>query len=531
MVDMIARIRGMNDTKAAFDAVARDAQNSAVKVAAAGETAAVGLRAETAALRTLEQTSNLAAMQSKNLLFQLNDIGVSLAGGMNPLMVLAQQGGQIATIWGPEEGGVGRAFKETGNMALGLVTKFWPVAAVVTALTVGVGAMTTEINRNQKQQVGWGDVVTATWQLATENILKAFKPVTDALGGFWDWVSPMIAQGMNNTIGVFVFGFNAIKDVWAALPGAMGDVTIQAAQNTINGVMWMGREVIASINGIITHANGLLKGMNLPGMNTLGEPGKILPDVKLDNPFAGAGSDLLKTLGKDAADAFGTDYLGMIGDRARQIASLSDETKKLADGTDVFGKMLSNVSSLLHDANDPLTELQSNMDQLGALLNAGKISWEEYGEAVSKANLNAASGVLGAVGQITGALSRAFEGNKAIAVANAVINTAEGITKALAQGGIFGYASAVAIGITGAAQVASILSAKPGSASVAGVGNAPSTGSGSATAAAAPRQAINITLQGSGGYSRAQVEELLNSMADAMGDGAGSRLINVITTN
>ena len=41
-----------------------------------------------------------AASAGQNLRFQLADVFTSLAGGMNPLMVLAQQGPQIAEAFG-----------------------------------------------------------------------------------------------------------------------------------------------------------------------------------------------------------------------------------------------------------------------------------------------------------------------------------------------------------------------------------------------------------------------------------------------
>ena len=62
--------------------------------------------------------SRLAAMQSRMLLFQLNDIGVSLAGGMSPLMVLVQQGSQITQMYAGQ-GGVNAALRQTADLAQG----------------------------------------------------------------------------------------------------------------------------------------------------------------------------------------------------------------------------------------------------------------------------------------------------------------------------------------------------------------------------------------------------------------------------
>ena len=54
------------------------------------------------------------------LLYQLNDIGVSLAGGMSPMMVLVQQGSQITQMYAGQ-GGVNAALRQTADLAKGAV--------------------------------------------------------------------------------------------------------------------------------------------------------------------------------------------------------------------------------------------------------------------------------------------------------------------------------------------------------------------------------------------------------------------------
>ena len=57
---------------------------------------------------------------------------------------------------------------------------------------------------------------------------------------------------------------------------------------------------------------------------------------------------------------------------------------------------------------------------------------------------------------------RAFKAAKAFAIAEAVINTYQGATKALSQGGFYGFAMAAAVIAAGLAQVQKIRSAQPG---------------------------------------------------------------------
>jgi hypothetical protein len=499
--EMLVRIAGRNDTSAAFSQVAKDAQAAGQSVKASGELAATGLRAEAQALELVGERSRAVAARSQNLLFQLNDIGVSLAGGQNPLMVIAQQGSQIAGIYGGQ-GGVKSLFEDIAGFA----TKLLPVGAVVGVIAAGFAALTTEVNRGQKEQVSFIDVVVATWQIGSQKIMGFLEPIGSWLGGVWDKVAPLIAHGVNWIIGQFDLAYRTIGDLWQGLPAALGDAVMSAAQATVNGVIWMGREAIANLNGLITHANGLLRQFNLPEIGGLGNPNKILPDVTVPNPFAGALGALNDKMAGDQAEVFknvGTDaYTQMIGDLARKNHVASDSTDKL--------------SGAMKAANDNAKLLAGGLKDVGGVT-----------DLVAQSQQNMADTALGAFGQLTGGLAALFKDNKAFAIANAVINTAEGITKALAQGGIFGYIAAAGVAAAGAAQIAAIASANPGSASAPSV----TQSGGAAAAAAAPVQgagAINLTIRGSGSIS---VDDFAKQLAAGLADNQHpdlARQINVI---
>ena len=69
------------------------------------------------ATNDVADTTKLAAFQVQNLRAQFLDIGTSLYGGMNPLMVLAQQGPQILGIFGPGTGLTGVLRGVAGELA------------------------------------------------------------------------------------------------------------------------------------------------------------------------------------------------------------------------------------------------------------------------------------------------------------------------------------------------------------------------------------------------------------------------------
>lgn len=95
-------------------------------------------------------------------------------------------------------------------------------------------------------------------------------------------------------------------------------------------------------------------------------------------------------------------------------------------------------------------------------------------DATKKAQLDNAEQIGGAIGTLAGIAGESTAAGKALGVASATIDTYVGANKAIAQGGIAGIASAVAIIATGLTNVKTILSTKIPSSSVGGV----STGGG-----------------------------------------------------
>ena len=192
------------------------------------------------------------------------------------------------------------------------------------------------------------------------------------------------------------------------------------------------------------------------------------------------------------------------------VSGAAKTAKEAIDPLAARMEELSDVTTLTHD---PFEQMKMDLVDLKTLWDNDKISVEQYNQAVQKTRLNAAAATLGMVGDLTGALSSLFKDNKAFAIANAVVNTAEGITKALAQGGILGFAGAAAVAASGAAQIGAILSAQPGTSS------APSVSEPAlADTQSAGGPGISLTLQGGGRYSRDEVVAVLESINDYYGD-------------
>lgn len=333
--ELRARITARNETAAGFNEVKRDAISTANAIEASGTRAASGLMRQNSALNAMAGTSRMAAAQSRNLVFQLNDIGVSLASGMNPLMVFAQQGSQIATIYGPEEGGVGKALQETGRLAVGLVTKFWPVLAVISAGAAALGGLQNEINKTSDVQVTFGDTAMAVWQTFAEGVYDLVEPAISGIAGWigdmWELAQPYVLAAGNAIIGTFLGAFDSIKIAWNAFPELMGDVAFSAANFMLDGIEYL-------VNGTILRINQLKRMAGLP----IGDIATV--DFGFENPFEGAAAGVASDVAGALNNALGKDYLGglfeTISGKARENA-----LTRLAEDADKAGKAAGKATS------------------------------------------------------------------------------------------------------------------------------------------------------------------------------------------
>lgn len=139
--------------------------------------------------------------------------------------------------------------------------------------------------------------------------------------------------------------------------------------------------------------------------------------------------------------------------------------------------------------------------------------------ALRSATLNAVASTLGSIGSAINSFGeKNLAAVKAFSIAQALINTYEGITKALTLPFPLNWAQAAAVGAAGFAQVASIINTQKGSS-----GGATATGvSSGAASASAPSQTLNLSLQGispSALYSGDQVRELAQTLVQYQRDG------------
>lgn len=227
-----------------------------------------------------------------------------------------------------------------------------------------------------------------------------------------------------------------------------------------------------------------------------------------------------------AVDA-GTGEGGVITPFVADMEAFGNSTAAAAASAKALKEAQQEAANVFEDTRTPFEQMQIDIQRLDQLLADGRIGWDTYGRAVGDAMAGAAANTLGSLASLSAGLSGAFEDNKVLAVATAVLKGAEAVASAFAAGNAIGgpFVGAAFAGIaaiTAAANVAAVASTTPTSKSMPGGGGA--GGAASAPVAPAPvatssGTAINLTLEGGGRYSRNELETLFRDMNDAMGDG------------
>lgn len=139
----------LNTELAEADALFKAGAITATEQAAAHALARQRFEATARALGAVAGQSRLTSAQLSNLTFQLNDVIVGLASGQQPLMVLIQQGSQIAQVVG--QTGLTGAIKGLGQALASIITPARLAGGAIAA--VAIGAVTAwnawfEIQRN-----------------------------------------------------------------------------------------------------------------------------------------------------------------------------------------------------------------------------------------------------------------------------------------------------------------------------------------------------------------------------------------------
>ena len=383
-------------------ALSADEQTAAIEREKSAHLAAVAaLDGHTHAVNMNNAAMARANAQRTNLLFQLQDIGVTLAMGMNPLMVAMQQGSQISMIYGPEEGGLGRALQETGKMARGAVTRLWPVALVVAAIAAGVAGMRHEIEETSGVAVSFGDTFMAVFQVLGGYLYETFRPQIEGIaywfGKAWDTAVEWTKNAINFMIGSVLVFLEQIRLVHEIVPQAFQLAGELAANAFLDGIEWMVNSTLDSVDSLGREV------VKLWGGTWEGTPWRLsLEEFKRDTE--GTAADIVGTWEAYRATVgsiLDTDYAGQFFSDV-QAQAIENYNGRL-DDTD---KAARRAASGLKIADDAAKAFKESMDfyrdtfrsfftDMRQSLSEGQGFWEALGNAGANALEKIADRALG----------------------------------------------------------------------------------------------------------------------------------------
>lgn len=211
-----------------------------------------------------------------------------------------------------------------------------------------------------------GDLVAQVWD---RMMLKLDSVIASMMAGFKNLQASILLAmegGLQSvvtfgdrTMAIFQGSFDAMKAVWGALPGTIGDFAFQAANGLIAGVESMLNAVVDRINNFIRGINAALA--YLPEWATDGQVsiGVIDPLAlgRVDNPFEGSAA----AAGEAAAGAFNAAMAQTyLSPPDFGLTRMADDAKLAAEGYNEAAGMLADAAAR------PLTAWQALKDALTA---------------------------------------------------------------------------------------------------------------------------------------------------------------------
>ncbi|MCA6347238.1 phage tail length tape measure family protein [Phenylobacterium sp.] len=358
MITNVARLqKEMADMKRSVAGAMGDVVASAGRADKALESVGTG------SMTRMGGSAKLASHQMQNLVYQLNDVAVSLFSGQKPMTVFMQQGSQIGQIGmqaGVGIGGMARALVGLAASAamVVLTNPYLLAAAAAAALAFGAFKMfqssvkqsgeldryaqSLGLTKKEMKEMGpvgitAGDVIKGLWTTLREGM--NLGSVFTTLKGWAVWAFDKILEAGKYAIAFlyagWVGGFGAIKTVWQALPGVIGEAAVGAANLSISGIEYMANKAITAINWLASQVNPILERVGLPVFATI--ENIALP--RMENSFAGSTARMAGQIRGEFSTAFG-DAMTMMdafGEKWRQNTIDAAKARLAAKAAEIKG--------------------------------------------------------------------------------------------------------------------------------------------------------------------------------------------------
>ncbi len=309
-----------------------------------------------------------------NIAAQFQDIGVTAAMGMSPIMIGLQQGTQLAGVFAASGESLGRT----------LASAFAQVLSPVSMLTIGMVALAAA----GMQMVNWTSlaksslnfiadilpelanyvamvgaalgiafapaVVSAIWAIAvaiTTGAIAAIGLLISTVGIIPLAIGAAIAAvyffgkemskvfgvdivgyvkfGVNYVIGSFIAAFDDIIFVWQNFGNIFGAAIMSGINLAIKGINFLVKAAVDGINMVIKASNAIAGLAGMEGFDEL----TFTPMVEFANIAADALSGAVGDRAKKLKDTMSKDYIGAMGGAITSAAEFaSDKLKKFSAG-------------------------------------------------------------------------------------------------------------------------------------------------------------------------------------------------------
>ncbi len=300
-----------------FNQAAGQTPAQAQAITRASAATQMAMNAQASAARAMANSNRLAGHQIGNLSAQVADIGVSLASGMNPFLVMLQQGSQIIGVFGPGTGVTG-ILKGMGQTIISLARQFLPVIAVATLLGAALGTVKDDAQRMTSATVGWGHMVQGAFAEAGARIYDQFKPAIDFIGWGMSELGKIVIWLGNLIINSFRAAYEDIKFVFSNLP----DILEAAMIGAVNAVIRRVNEMVVSAANGVNYLIGIMN--NIPGVDI----NTVSTNAPLNEIENKAASDLAKAAARhneNIARIMGEDPVGgFLQGAARRAAGFAE---------------------------------------------------------------------------------------------------------------------------------------------------------------------------------------------------------------
>lgn len=375
--------------------------------------------------------------------------------------------------------------------------------------------------------------------------LKQMADESDRLGFTISTKTARGAERFNDTltkIGGILQGV-VNKVMTAALPALQSLADTLASPQFAEAAEWLATTIVGAVDRIVqavVKAIGWLKqlGQSIdPQFTVYGADGKptsykgkpISSNIEFGN-MEGFGKPVL-----------GTAFMGGWGSEFNKPAAANNNNsppdidldtftsgvKKAQEVLDPFAARFEDLRDVLTETVDPFSQMKLDLTDLETMFKNGRIGAEQFGSAVQKTIAGAVGSFADLAGSALNSLSQIFEGNKAIAVASAIVNGIGSVAKTLETYGVtpWGIAAAGIAGATAALNVANILSTTKSSKSMPGGSSGGASAAAASGAGGGTQQAINLTVRGSGAIN---VDDFVKQLTEQIADGGHSALIRVM---